>query len=344
MSMSQEEIEALMSGLDIPEDDAPAVEEAPAEEPKDDNETMSEDDIADLIAQTDIPAEEAPVEESAEEAPAEEIVTQAEEATSEEDIDDIINNIEENQEEPASDENIEDILASIDGMDEGETEAKPEAEPEPVAEPVVEPAPEVAAQPAKEVDTEAIAKDWTDGQIDQGVFPFPVEKNTKVVNQLSEVATDSEEKASKIFDVLSFILDENNDIQKNAKALDEFMAKQIILLDSLGKKFPNITAFKTNLELAQSLQDMPKDIISRTDAENTQLFKAMELMQFHDINRQKIERVMSVIKKLSTYLNNLFEDDTEYHDVAVAKHIHGDTNSSLVDEQDLDSLIAEFGK
>ena len=340
MSMSQEEIEALMSGLDIPEDDAPAEEVTP-EEPTNDNETMSEDDIADLIAQTDIPSDEASAE--LEVAPAEEPMT-------EDNIDDIINNIEETP-ESEDNENIDDILASIDGMDEGEVEspavetetlAAVEAIPEPAPTPKSAPEPEPKA--LKEVDTEAIGKDWTDGQIDQGVFPFPVEKNTKVVNQLSEVAHDSEEKASKIFDVLSFILDENNDIQKNSKALDEFMVKQIVLLDSLSKKFPNITAFKTNLELAQSLQDLPKNTIDRTNAENTQLFEAMELMQFHDINRQKIERVMSVIKKLSTYLNNLFEDDTGYQDVAVAKHIHGDSNSDLVDEDDLDSLIAEFGK
>jgi len=318
MSMSQEEIEALMSGLDIPADDPPAEEVIP-EESAGNSETMSEDDIAELIAKTDIPADE----------------SESEEIEVADDIDDIINNIEKTP-ESEDNENIDDILASIDGMDETEPELSP------VETPLAMPEPE--SESLQEVDNEAIAKDWTDGQIDQGVFPFPVEKNTKVVNQLSEVAHDSEEKASKIFDVLSFILDENNDIQKNSKALDEFMVKQIVLLDSLSKKFPNITAFKTNLELAQSLQDLPKNTIDRTNAENTQLFEAMELMQFHDINRQKIERVMSVIKKLSTYLNNLFEDDTGYQDVAVAKHIHGDSNSDLVDEDDLDSLIAEFGK
>jgi flagellin-specific chaperone FliS len=335
MSMSQEEIEALMSGLDIPEDDTPA-EEVPVEEPKVDNETMSEDDIADLIAQTDIPAQEeeiAPIEEVAKD----ELVVKS---SPEDNIDDIINNIEETPaSEDASDENIEDILASIDGMDETVVEEVPKVEE---TNNTKEPTVEVSSK--ETVDNEAIAKDWTDGQIDQGVFPFPVEKNTKVVNQLSQVATDSEEKASKIFDVLSFILDENNDIQKNAKAMDEFLVKQIALLDSLGKKFPNIDAFKTNLELAQSIQGNPKDIINRTDAENTKLFEAMELMQFHDINRQKIERVMSVIKKLSTYLNGLFEDETDYHEVAVAKHIHGDSNSDLVDSDDLDALINEFSK
>jgi len=338
MSMSQEEIEALMSGLDIQEDESPAPEvQEPEPEPapviEDDNTSMSEDDIAELIAQTDVPSEE--TQEDSVEALTEDTV-------SSENIDDLINSIEDSSSDTQDDEseNIDDILASIDGMDESIPEA-------PVAPSAVE-TPEVNAEPAvesipSEPEKEAIAKDWTDGQIDQGVFPFPVEKNTKVVNQLSEVATDSEEKASKIFDVLSFILDENNEIQKNSKKMDEFLIKQIVLLDSLSKKFPNISSFKTNLELAQSLQTVPQDIIDRTNAENSQLFEAMELMQFHDINRQKIERVMSVIKKLSTYLNNLFEDETDYHDVATAKHIHGDVNSNLVDEQDLDALIAEFG-
>jgi len=336
MSMSQEEIEALMSGLDIQEDEAPTPEvQEPEPVIEDDNTTMSEDDIADLIAQTDVASDE-PAEASSEEVAAV-TETPVEEAT-EESIDELINNIEDSADSTEDDsENIDDILASIDGMDESPVET-PSVTASSAKEEVAIPE-ERPSEPEKE----AIAKDWTDGQIDQGVFPFPVEKNTKVVNQLSEVATDSEEKASKIFDVLSFILDENNEIQKNAKSLDEFVSKQIVLLDSLSKKFPNIASFKSNLELAQSLQAVPKDVIDRTNAENTQLFEAMELMQFHDINRQKIERVMSVIKKLSTYLNNLFEDETDYHDVATAKHIHGDVNSNLVDEQDLDALIAEFG-
>ena len=75
--------------------------------------------------------------------------------------------------------------------------------------------------------------------------------------------------------------------------------------------------------------------------EDSHIFQAMELMQFNDINRQKIERVMSVIRKLSLYLNNLFEDDGSSKDVAVAKHIHGDENNDLIGD-DLDKLIAEF--
>jgi len=70
----------------------------------------------------------------------------------------------------------------------------------------------------------------------------------------------------------------------------------------------------------------------------------MELMQFNDINRQKIERVMSVIRKLSTYLNNLFEDDNSHKEIVVAKHISGDNGSDLMGGDDLESLIDEYSK
>ncbi len=83
-----------------------------------------------------------------------------------------------------------------------------------------------------------------DSKIDSGVFPLPVEEDTKVVNQLSAVANDSEEKASKIFDVLSNILDYNNAIQNDVKILNDFSEKQVAMLSSLSQKFPNIEVFK----------------------------------------------------------------------------------------------------
>ena len=330
MSMTQEEIEALMNGIDA------ADETPPAEEEEVSTETMSEDDIESLIAQTQSTEETDQQDPAAEEESVDDILASFENEESaasveaeEENIDDILAGIEgvvddTPSEQPQSEENIDDILAGIEGVVDNTSS-------------------EEAEKTKEDIDHEAIGRDWTDKQIEEGVFPLPVEKNTKVVGQLSEVASDSEEKATKIFDVLSYILDENNEVQKNAKALDDFVQKQTVLLDSLSKKFPNIEVFKANLELAQSLGDSAKSISSRVDAENVQLFEAMELMQFHDINRQKIERVMSVIRKLSDYLNGLFEDDGSHANISVAKHIHGDESMELVGNEDLDALIAEFG-
>ena len=188
------------------------------------------------------------------------------------------------------------------------------------------------------------SKSWADGKIEEGLFPFPVDKDTKVVNQLSEVASDQEEKASQIFDVLSLVLDNNDIVLKETKKIDEFIASQSVLLKMLNEKFPNIEQFKTNLELASSLKDNTQIIFDNIDAENMEIFAAMELMQFNDINRQKIERVMSVIRKLSSYLNNLFEDDNSHKEIVVAKHISGDAGSDLMNSDDLESLIDSYSK
>jgi hypothetical protein len=180
-------------------------------------------------------------------------------------------------------------------------------------------------------------------KIDEGIYPLPVEKEHKVVNQLNEVAEDSEEKASQIFDVLSYILDQNDVVQRGNSGATEFIDSQIVLLDTLSKKFPNVEVFAQNMQKAQETKTALEEINNAINDENNKVFEAMELMQFHDINRQKIERVMSVIKKLSNYLNGLFEDDSAKPEVQIAKHISGDSTESVT-EDDLDSLIAEFNQ
>jgi len=67
-------------------------------------------------------------------------------------------------------------------------------------------------------------------------------------------------------------------------------------------------------------------------------------MQYQDIHRQKIERVINVMRQLSIYMNHLFSssiDDSKR--VASAKHIEGDKRDDLVKEDDIEALIASFG-
>ena len=111
----------------------------------------------------------------------------------------------------------------------------------------------------------------------------------------------------------------------------------------MSTKFPNIEVFNTQKTLSIEMSNNLKDMSSIVNSEDKKIYEAMELMQFNDINRQKIERVMSVIRRLSLYLNNLFEDDGTTQEIAVAKHIPGDANHDLIGD-DLDKLIDEFGK
>ncbi len=297
MSMSQEEIEALMNGADFEPEEA--VEDVQSDDAV---ESVEEDNFDDILAGIDGISDDEPVEED--------------------NFDDILAGIDGiSDDEPVEiestqEENFDDILAGIDGISDNEPEQK-------------------TSEEVTSAGDEEVASDGDK-------YPMPVENEHKVVNQLNEVAEDSEEKASQIFDVLSFILDENNNIQKYNKSMGEFVEKQIFLLESLGTKFPNIDVFSENLELAKNVLNESKELSSTVDGENNKVFEAMELMQYHDINRQKIERVMSVIKSLSTYLNGIFEDDSNKPEVQIAKHISGD-GTSTVGEDDLEALISQFG-
>ena len=313
MSMSQEEIEALMNGLDIV-DDSDSEEETVA---------VNTQEIEELLSKTEEIKDDIKIED-------EEIVkfdaiqepVEFKTSVNNSDIEKLLNEIENASNDRKNlDEQEESVLDSI------EYKAIQE---EPI---IVE----------KKLDRteDEIVKDWTSSKINEGVFPLPAENDTKVVSQLSQVANDSEEKVSQIFDVLSLMLDNNNELKNSLKEVDAFVNAQSSLLNSLNSKFPNIKIFDEHPLNANKISNLLKGSKDLINLEDSKIFEAMELMQFNDINRQKIERVMSVIRKLSLYLNNLFEDDGTSKDIAVAKHIPGDSTNDLIGD-DLDKLIAEF--
>ncbi len=310
MSMSQEEIEALMNGLDI-EDDGDSDEETV---------TVNTQEIEELLSRTEEIKDDIKIkDEITDSFDIKEEPVEFKSSVSNSDIEKLLSEIESVNSNKIVEE--ESILDSIDF--ESEKEDIPSYE--------------------KKVDRseDQIVKDWTSSKINEGVFPLPAEQDTKVVNQLSQVANDSEEKVSQIFDVLSITLDNNNELRSSLKDIESFINAQSSLLISLNNKFPNIKVFDEHLLNANKISNVLKNSKELLNSEDSQIFQAMELMQFNDINRQKIERVMSVIRKLSLYLNNLFEDDGSSKDVAVAKHIHGDATNDLIGD-DLDKLIAEF--
>ena len=309
MSMSQEEIEALMNGLEISDD---------TNEPEEVVETakVNTKEIEELLSQT---------EEVKEEINSKEEVFDLESFGIESD----------SQKEIVDSTEIDELLKDIESSASlQEVEKDEEVQPKQLEE-------TVQKNNSVTRSEDDIVKDWTSSKINEGVFPLPAEKDTKVVNQLTQVANDSEEKVSQIFDVLSLTLDNNNELRRFLKDYEKFLNSQSALLLSLNNKFPNIKVFDEHLSSVKLISNSVSGLKDLLQAEDNQIFQAMELMQFNDINRQKIERVMSVIRKLSLYLNNLFEDDSGAKDIAVARHIHGDDTDDLIGD-DLDKLIAEF--
>ena len=348
MSMSQEEIEALMNGLDIA-DDASEPEESASEEAN-----LSSNEIDELISSTSDVVEPEVIESNSASIDLENVIEEVSspenldisemavnETINNSDIDDLLKGLEEEpasvpeqtsvvEEESLDLENFDDILSGIDGVVDNEPKEE-----------VVVSAPK-QDNTFSEKDKDEIVRDWTDSKINEGIFPLPAEKDTKVVTQLNQVANDSEEKVRQIFDVLSLGLDNNNECRSKITEVESFLGSQTNLLNSLHSKFPNIQVFEQHLSEIQNVNVSLTGLKNAMNEEDMKIFEAMELMQFNDINRQKIERVMAVIKKLSSYLNNLFEDEDDSKEIVVARHIHGDNNNDLIGE-DLDKLIAEFG-
>jgi hypothetical protein len=92
------------------------------------------------------------------------------------------------------------------------------------------------------------------------------------------------------------------------------------------------------------LQKSEKIILNAANDINDASMQAMDLMQYQDIHRQKIERVINVMRALAQYMNSLFEgkiDDSKR--VSSAVFIAGDNKEDVANEDDIEALIASFG-
>ena len=180
-----------------------------------------------------------------------------------------------------------------------------------------------------------------------GVWPPPPPtEDHKMVHQLDDVTRDSEEKATQMFDKLETINNFFMDAESDSNSLKEAIKSNVELFTTLSEKFPNIAAFSEALEKNNSLLGTIDNIIGNLQMGQDEIMMAMDMMQYQDIHRQKIERVINVMRALSKYMNTLFEgriDDDKR--VGSAVHIAGDTTTeNLVSNDDIEALIESLGK
>jgi chemotaxis regulatin CheY-phosphate phosphatase CheZ len=192
---------------------------------------------------------------------------------------------------------------------------------------------------------ESGSQTWVEQKIEKAHLPYPVEPEHRVVNQLAQVTQDGEQKASEVFDSISDACDKLSHIDTTLGALSVQCANMEKFINVLQNKYPSIDIFT---QKSSEIQSMLLEINSLKDDSSiatNNLYKAMETMQYQDISRQKIERVISVVRKLSDYLNNVFDVDAAREDIKVARHIHGDdyTEELMTNENDINDLIKEFG-
>lgn len=177
-------------------------------------------------------------------------------------------------------------------------------------------------------------------------YPPPATDDNKMVHQLDDVTKESEEKASEIFDIIEGI---SNALMEHEGVLQEAMAvvsDNVALFEKLGQRFPDIATFRNqktqNAEALERLEAIETLLQNSGD----DIMNVMDIMQYQDIHRQKIERVINIMRALSGYMNKLFEgrlDDEKR--VSSATHLPGDrTTDDVVSSEDIEALLESFGK
>ena len=184
-----------------------------------------------------------------------------------------------------------------------------------------------------------------ENHVQEGQLPFPATNENKMVHQLDDVTRESEEKAGEIFDIIENISNELMEKEDNLNNILEIVSSNIELFTTLSEKFPDVEAFKTQLEKNTTAKEETETVIETLQMSGDDIMNVMDIMQFQDIHRQKIERVINAMRALSKYMATLFEgqiDDDKR--VPSAQHLHGDENDDLASEDDMEALLAQFAK
>lgn len=174
--------------------------------------------------------------------------------------------------------------------------------------------------------------------------PPPPTKEHKVVHQLDEVTKETEERSSQIFDILEAISNDASEAESTAAKLKDDIASIKETFEKLHNYFPTIKTFKEQLEKIEEIESLVASMENVSITANDQVMAAMDILQFQDISRQKIERVINVMRALTRYMNSLFASAVaDESRVSSAVHIAGDSTEDVVGEDDIEALIAAFG-
>ena len=175
--------------------------------------------------------------------------------------------------------------------------------------------------------------------------PPPPSEDNKVVHQLDDVTKESEEKANEILEEVEKLGNFFMETEEKLTEVKDVALSNVELFSKLVEHFPSIETFVNQKEQNEACVVKLEESLAMMAEGNDATMEIMDKMQFQDIHRQKIERVINVMRALSNYMNALFagkiEDDKR---VSSATHIHGDTTTEdVVNEDDIEALLAQFG-
>ena len=175
-------------------------------------------------------------------------------------------------------------------------------------------------------------------------WPLPATDENKMVHQLDDVTKESEEKASEIFDIIEDISNNLMDKEETLNSVREVLTSNVELFKTLSAKFPEVDTFVAQLEKNETALAKTNETVETLQTSGDSIMSVMDIMQYQDIHRQKIERVINVMRALATYMNSLFESSVKDEDrVSSAQHLAGDTHNDVASTDDIEALLAQFG-
>ncbi len=172
--------------------------------------------------------------------------------------------------------------------------------------------------------------------------PPPPTEDHQVVNQLDDVARDSEIKAEEIFDKLENITNVVLNLEHSITEQKKIIERNIEIFQKLSTKFPDISTFNEMIEENQKALDRVEEVVQNSSEISNDVMMAMDVMQYQDIHRQKIERVINVMRTLSHYMHSLFDSPIEdSHRTTSAVSIASD---NMMSNDEIETLLETLGK
>jgi hypothetical protein len=172
--------------------------------------------------------------------------------------------------------------------------------------------------------------------------PPPVTEENSVVTQLDDVTRESEAKANEVFDKLDEVSLISNNILNASIEQKSVVEKNIEIFEKLSNKFEDIETFQTALKDNNILLQRVNEIEEESSKIDLMMTDIMNVMQYQDIHRQKIERVINVMRALSHYMQSLFDSNIDDKSRSTSAITIDDHNS--VDEEELEALLESFAK
>lgn len=138
-------------------------------------------------------------------------------------------------------------------------------------------------------------------------------------NNKADKINNSNENSSKIINTLNSTLRNNNETREKLNTFKNYIYSNFELFNSLSNKFPNIEIFKAQIDLAEDMSNNLKNITNILDAEDKKIIDLIHLIKLGANNSEEIDKGIAVIRKLSSYLNRLLEDEYSIQDMKIEK-------------------------